>query len=91
VTSEALNEPSTTPAIAYGAADDDAVRAAFVAEINAPWWYRWLYNNAENEFKTRATGYYVGYALAKRYYTAADDKKPSSETSSSWTTATGPP
>jgi len=34
----------------------------------------WLYSNADNEFKMRDLGYYVGYEICKKYYQNAKDK-----------------
>ena len=35
----------------------------------------WLYSNAENIFKTRDLGYYVGYAICEKQYLKAKNKK----------------
>lgn len=76
----ALNQASDTPAIPFGKANDEAVKAAFAEEMNSPSWSNWLQNNTKNQFNTRDLGYYIGYAIAEKYYTASDDKKAAIET-----------
>jgi len=71
----ALNQSPDTPAIPFGKANDEAVKAEFSKEMNSPFWSNWLYNNTNNPFKTRDLGYYVGYAIAEKHYAAAEDKK----------------
>ncbi len=75
-----LQKPSPSPAIAYGQAHADAVKAAFISDMFSPWYVNWLYNNTENPFQTRDLGYYIGYAIAEKYYQAAADKKPAVKT-----------
>lgn len=70
----AMGQASPTPAIAYGQANDAAVQAAFVKEMFSPFYNNWIWNNADNAFGTRDLGYYVGYAIAEKYYNAAQDK-----------------
>lgn len=71
----AMGRPSAAPAVAFGEANEDAVRERFAAEMFSPHWNGWLYNNASNAFGVRDLGYYVGYAVAKRYYDRSDDKR----------------
>lgn len=75
VATVALAQASTTPAIAFGEENHDRIRDAISQEVASPLNYNWLYNNRDNQFGIRDLGYYVGYALAKRYYDRADDKK----------------
>lgn len=70
----AMGEASPTPAIAYGKANDGAVQAAFIKEMFSPFYNNWIWNSADNSFGTRDLGYYVGYAIAEKYYEAATDK-----------------
>lgn len=70
-----LEKASPTPAIAYGKANNQAVRAAFEKEMFSPWFDNWIWNDLNNPFKTRDLGYYIGYAIAEKYYNAASDKK----------------
>jgi hypothetical protein len=71
----ALDEPSSTPAVAYGKANNERVRAQFESEMFSRWFYNWIWNDMNNEFGVRDLGYYVGYAIAKKYYEQATDKK----------------
>lgn len=70
----ALEQPSTTPAVAFGKANDARVRAAFANEIGAEFYSNWLQNDTDNQFGVRDLGYYAGYALVEKYYDAAEDK-----------------
>ena len=67
---------SQSPAIEYGIANNDRVRARFEqqlfggeAAIN-----NWFYNTEDNEFGMMDLGYYVGYAICDHYYQQATDK-----------------
>jgi hypothetical protein len=71
----ALDEPSSTPAIAYGKANNEKVRQQFESEMFSRWFYNWIWNDMNNEFGVRDLGYYVGYAIAEKYYEQATDKK----------------
>lgn len=71
----ALGEPSSTPAVSYGMANKEKVRRKFEAEMFSRWYYNWIWNDMNNEFGVRDLGYYVGYAIAEKYYEAATDKK----------------
>lgn len=70
----AMGQASPTPAIAYGKANDAAVQAAFVQEIFSPFYNNWIWNSSDNVFGIRDLGYYVGYAIAEKYYQAAPNK-----------------
>lgn len=70
----AMGQASPTPAIAYGEANDPAIQEAFTKEMFSPFFNNWIWNNTDNAFGTRDLGYYVGYAIAERYYEAAPDK-----------------
>ncbi len=70
----ATGQASPTPAIAYGKANDQAIQAAFTKEMFSPFYNNWIWNSADNIFGTRDLGYYVGYAIAEKYYEAATDK-----------------
>lgn len=71
----ALDEPSSTPAIAFGKANNEEVRTKFESEMFSRWIYNWIWNDMNNEFGVRDLGYYVGYAIAEKYYEQARDKK----------------
>ena len=66
--------PSPTPAVAYGEANEDRVREAFALDMFGSLASFWLWSNAENAFGVRDLGYYVGYAIAERYYERSADK-----------------
>lgn len=70
----AMEEASPTPAIAYGKANDAAIQEAFIPEMFSPFYNNWIWNSADNAFGTRDLGYYVGYAIAEKYYESAADK-----------------
>lgn len=71
----ATNQASIQSAITYGKANNDLVREKFVQEMFSPWIYHWIWNDTNNEFNTRDLGYYMGYAIVKKYYDDAADKK----------------
>jgi len=72
----ATGKPSETPAMDYGKQHFDRVREVFTKQMffNSFTGF-WLYSNADNEFKTRDLGYYVGYDICEKYYHKAKDKK----------------
>ncbi|MEY4905778.1 MAG: hypothetical protein RLZZ292_3593 [Bacteroidota bacterium] len=73
---KATGQPSSTPAIAYGKAHDKQIQAKFVPEMFSPFTIEnWVWNNTDNEFKTRDLGYYVGYAICEKYYNRARNKQ----------------
>lgn len=63
------------PYVAYGPANDAAIRAAFQRDMAGDDFSGWLYNSTDNPFGTRDLGYYVGYAIASRYHARAADKQ----------------
>lgn len=71
----AMDQASPTPAIAYGASHETEVKAIFEREMFSPWFYRWIWNDTLNEFGVRDLGYYVGYAMAQRFYEKSADKQ----------------
>lgn len=71
----ASGQPSIQPAIAYGTQNDIEVKEAFIKEMFSPHYYNWIWNSANNKFNTRDLGYYVGYAISKKYYEQSRDKK----------------
>ncbi|MDW3651302.1 MAG: hypothetical protein R8P61_29765 [Bacteroidia bacterium] len=72
---KASAKASPTPAIEFGKRNDDWVKTVFSQEMFSYYYDRWLWNNFENEFKMRDLGYYMGYAIAEKYYEAAEDKQ----------------
>jgi len=75
ITEIALDMESTTPAIKYGKANDAKVRKVFTRSMFSKNYGFWLWSNVENEFKMRDLGYYIGYAIADKYYKKSDNKK----------------
>ena len=71
----ALKKESKTPAIAYGKVNDKKIRSVFEKELFSPWIYNWIWNDDTNEFQMRDLGYYVGYAMAEKYYNEAENKE----------------
>ncbi|MEM9665355.1 MAG: hypothetical protein AAF970_10495 [Bacteroidota bacterium] len=69
----ATGTPSPSPAIAFGEANEDRVRDAFARDMFGTITNAWMWSSAPNEFGVRDLGYYVGYAMAKRYYEQAAD------------------
>ena len=71
----ASGKQSALPALTFGKSNEDKVRQKFAQQLYNPFNGFWLYSNAENEFKQRDLGYYVGYEICERYYKKAKDKK----------------
>ncbi|RAJ88183.1 hypothetical protein CLV59_101950 [Chitinophaga dinghuensis] len=72
---KAMGIPSPNPPIAFGKANDIALKEAFSKCMFSPFTDNWLYNNAKNAFGMRDLGYYMGYAICEKYYEQAKDKK----------------
>ncbi len=73
---KAMGQASTAPAIAYGYANEQLVKTKFSNVMYSGLAIsQWLYNSTNNEFKTRDLGYYVGYAIAEKYYNKTKDKQ----------------
>ncbi len=71
----ASGQPSIQPAIAYGTQNDTRVKEVFVKEMFSPYYYNWIWNRPNNQFNTRDLGYYIGYAISKKYYEQSTNKK----------------
>lgn len=67
-------KPSQTPAIQFGSQNFEKIRSVFAKQMFFEDSGFWLYSNADNEFKMRDLGYYVGYEICKKYYQNAKDK-----------------
>lgn len=72
---QVTQQKSSLPALAYGRLNEQIIKQKFSTELFNPFTGYWLYSNAENEFKIRDLGYYVGYAICEKYYNQAKDKK----------------
>lgn len=68
-------KPSPSTAIIFGKENDAAIKARFAKEMFSHYYQNWLWSSFENEFKVRDLGYYIGYAIAKKYYEQATDKQ----------------
>jgi hypothetical protein len=75
VSVKAMQIESTAPAINYGKNNESRVKNAFILQMFNLGNGFWLYSDAKNDFNTRDLGYYVGYAIAEKYYEKAKDKK----------------
>jgi hypothetical protein len=75
VSVKAMQTQSTAPAINYGKNNESPVKNAFILQMFNIDRGFWLYSDAKNDFNTRDLGYYVGYAIAEKYYEKAKDKK----------------
>ena len=75
IAERALEINSPNKLIAFGKLNDERVKKAFVKEMFSTSFSNWIWNSTDNEFKMRDLAYYVGYAICKRYYTLAIDKK----------------
>lgn len=71
----ALQTKSPNPQIEFGYKNEAKIKKEYEAEMFSPNVYNWLWNNPDNLFGMRDLGYFVGYALCKKYYDAAKDKK----------------
>jgi len=74
VAEKAMNQPSSTSAIAFGKANAAAIKEAFWKEMFQYSYRNWLWNDTSNQFKMRDLGYYVGYAISNKHYQNTDDK-----------------
>ena len=74
VTIKATEKQSPLPCVKYGKENFEKVREKFATQMfNASYGF-WLYENADNEFKVRDLGYYVGYVICEKYYNKASNK-----------------
>lgn len=72
---EALGKKSPNPQIAYGFSHEMQVKQEFVKEMFSPNIYNWIMNDTDNPFGMRDMGYFVGYAICKKYYDLSKNKK----------------
>ncbi|AYM99002.1 DUF2268 domain-containing putative Zn-dependent protease [Chryseobacterium sp. 3008163] len=71
----ALNEKSPNPQIAFGYKNEEKIKREFEKEMFSSNIYNWLMNTPDNQFRMRDLGYFVGYAICKKYYEQSSDKK----------------
>lgn len=71
----ALNQKSPNPQIEFGFKNEEKIKSAFEIEMFSPNIYNWIMNDPDNQFGMRDLGYFVGYAICKKYYEQAANKK----------------
>ena len=74
VAEKAAGRLPNLPYVAYGPANDATIKAAFRKDMMENDYNGWLYNGMNNAFGVADLGYYVGYAITRRYYEQAADK-----------------
>jgi hypothetical protein len=70
-----LEMKSPNPQISYGYQHEQQIKQAFEKEMFSPNIYNWIMNSTNNQFGMRDLGYFVGYAICKKYYEASNNKK----------------
>lgn len=72
----ASGKKSATPAIEFGHKNEKAVSDAFEHDMfRGNTTHNWLWSDSKNSFDVRDLGYYIGYAIAEKYYNKSKDKK----------------
>ncbi len=71
----AMNVKSPNPQIEFGYKNEARIKEAYEKEMFSSNIYNWIMNSPDNQFKMRDLGYFVGYAICKKYYDQAPDKK----------------
>jgi len=69
-----IDKPLKGNYIAYGKANEPALKEAFKLEMFTTAFNRWLYNGS-NAKTVADLGYFMGYEICKHYYNNAADKK----------------
>lgn len=75
VAEKSMGTPSPTPAIAFGKKHDEEIKKRFSEEMFSYYYDQWLWNNTDNAFQMRDLGYYIGYAIADKYYQKSPNKR----------------
>lgn len=70
----ALDQKSPNPQIDFGYENEKRIREEFEKEMFSPNIYNWIMNSPDNQFGIRDLGYFVGYAICKKYYEQTSDK-----------------
>ena len=70
-----LEMKSPNPQISYGYQNEQRIKQEFEKEMFSPNIYNWIMNSTNNQFGMRDLGYFVGYAICKKYYEASNNKK----------------
>lgn len=71
----ALKQKSPNPQIEFGFKNEERIKAEFQKEMFSPFIYNWIMNSPDNQFGMRDLGYFVGYAICKKYYEQSSNKK----------------
>ncbi|MCJ8498854.1 DUF2268 domain-containing putative Zn-dependent protease [Chryseobacterium salipaludis] len=71
----ALGQKSPNPQIEFGYKNEERIKQEYEKEMFSPDIYNWIMNNPDNQFGMRDLGYFVGYAICKKYYEQSSDKK----------------
>lgn len=75
ISCKVTEQPSTTPAIAFGKDNQAKVVEQFVKDLfNFTNDDNWLWGRNNNHLKVRDLGYYIGYEIAERYYNERQNK-----------------
>ena len=74
VSVKAMERPSDAPAIEFGKGNIE-VKQVFEKEMFYERTYDWMWSNSPNKFNVRDLGYYIGYAIAEKYYEKSEEKK----------------
>lgn len=74
ISTQAMNSPSASPAIAFGKNNPD-VKKAFEKEMFYNYTFNWLWSNYPNQFGVRDLSYFIGYEMAEKYYNQQQDKR----------------
>jgi hypothetical protein len=71
----ALNKKSPNPQIEFGYKNELEIKDQYAKEMHSPYIYNWIMNNSNNKFGMRDLGYFVGYAICKKYYGMSSNKE----------------
>ena len=70
-----LEMKSPNPQIYFGYQNEPRIKQEFEKEMFSPNIYNWIMNSTNNQFGMRDLGYFVGYAICKKYYEVSNNKK----------------
>lgn len=71
----AMKTKSPNPQIEFGYKNEEKIKQEFTKEMFSTNFNNWFWNSPENQFGMRDLGYFVGYAIVKKYYDNSIDKK----------------
>ncbi|WP_312421090.1 DUF2268 domain-containing putative Zn-dependent protease [Epilithonimonas sp.] len=70
----ALNKKSPNPQIKFGYKNENRIKDEYIKEMFSSNIYNWIMNDNKNSFGMRDLGYFVGYAICKKYYEKSVEK-----------------